>query len=101
MTTFPDGTLRRETTFNVCWGGVYLGGRTFMPRLVAAAEGHVVNTSSVNGFWASLGPTIPHTAYSAASSRPRVPGRRLRPFVRAAAASASLFCFAIEPEPGA
>jgi NAD(P)-dependent dehydrogenase (short-subunit alcohol dehydrogenase family) len=25
-----------------------------------------VNTSSVNGFWASLGPNIPHTAYSAA-----------------------------------
>jgi len=25
-----------------------------------------VNTSSVNGFWASLGPGIPHTAYSAA-----------------------------------
>ena len=26
----------------------------------------MVNTSSVNGFWASLGPTRPHTAYSAA-----------------------------------
>jgi hypothetical protein len=25
-----------------------------------------VNTSSVNGFWASLGPGVPHTAYSAA-----------------------------------
>jgi hypothetical protein len=25
-----------------------------------------VNTSSVNGFWASLGPGMPHTAYSAA-----------------------------------
>ena len=25
-----------------------------------------INTSSVNGFWASLGPGIPHTAYSAA-----------------------------------
>jgi NAD(P)-dependent dehydrogenase (short-subunit alcohol dehydrogenase family) len=55
-----------ETTFNVCWGGVYLGCRTFMPLLVAAPEGHVVNTASVNGFWASLGPNIPHTAYSAA-----------------------------------
>jgi len=55
-----------ETTFNVCWGGVYLGTRTFMPLLVASDEGHIVNTSSVNGFWASLGPNIPHTAYSAA-----------------------------------
>lgn len=34
--------------------------------LMASPEGHVVNTSSVNGFWASLGPMIPHTAYSAA-----------------------------------
>jgi len=55
-----------ETTFNVCWGGVYLGCRTFMPLLVAASEGHIINTSSVNGFWASLGPNTPHTAYSAA-----------------------------------
>ena len=55
-----------ETTFNVCWGGVYLGCRVFMPMLVAAEEGHIINTSSVNGFWASLGPNIPHTAYSAA-----------------------------------
>jgi NAD(P)-dependent dehydrogenase (short-subunit alcohol dehydrogenase family) len=55
-----------ETTFNVCWGGVYLGTRVFMPLLLASEEGHIVNTSSVNGFWASLGPNIPHTAYSAA-----------------------------------
>ncbi len=55
-----------ETTFNVCWGGVYLGTRTFMPLLLASPEGHIVNTSSVNGFWASLGPNVPHTAYSAA-----------------------------------
>ena len=31
-----------------------------------ADEGHIVNTSSVNGFWASIGPRVPHTAYSAA-----------------------------------
>jgi NAD(P)-dependent dehydrogenase (short-subunit alcohol dehydrogenase family) len=55
-----------ETTFNICWGGVYLGTRTFMPMLLASSEGHVVNTSSVNGFWASLGLGFPHTAYSAA-----------------------------------
>ena len=38
----------------------------FLPLLTAADEGHLVNTSSVNGFWASLGPATPHTAYSAA-----------------------------------
>ena len=55
-----------ETTFNICWGGVYLCTRAFMPMLLASSEGHVVNTSSINGFWASLGIGIPHTAYSAA-----------------------------------
>ena len=50
----------------MCWGGVYLGCRTFLPMLIAADEAHIVNTSSVNGFWASLGPARPHTAYSAA-----------------------------------
>ena len=31
-----------------------------------ADEAHIVNTSSVNGFWASIGPGVPHTAYCAA-----------------------------------
>jgi NAD(P)-dependent dehydrogenase (short-subunit alcohol dehydrogenase family) len=57
---------QRERTFNICWGGVYLGTRTFMPMLLKADAGHIVNTSSVNGFWGSLGPTVSHTAYSAA-----------------------------------
>ena len=55
-----------ERTFNICWGGVYLNTRTFLPMLRAADEAHIVNTSSVNGFWASVGPDMPHTAYSAA-----------------------------------
>ncbi len=55
-----------ERTFNVCWYGVYNMGRVFMPLLVAADDGHLINTSSVNGFWASLGPGMPHTAYCAA-----------------------------------
>jgi NAD(P)-dependent dehydrogenase (short-subunit alcohol dehydrogenase family) len=55
-----------ERTFNVCWFGVYYGTRAFLPMLLKADRGHIVNTSSVNGFWASVGPTIPHTAYSAA-----------------------------------
>ena len=55
-----------EKTFNVCWGGVYHGVRAFLPLLMRASEGHIVNTSSVNGFWASIGPGRPHTAYCAA-----------------------------------
>jgi NAD(P)-dependent dehydrogenase (short-subunit alcohol dehydrogenase family) len=55
-----------EKTFNVCWGGVYHCTRAFLPMLQKAEEGHIVNTSSVNGFWASVGPHLPHTAYSAA-----------------------------------
>ncbi len=55
-----------ERTFNVCWGGVYLGVRTFLPAMLAADEAHIINTSSVNGFWASLGPHVSHTAYAAA-----------------------------------
>ena len=55
-----------EKTFNVCWGGVYNGARAFMPLLVASSEGHIVNTSSINGLWASTGPQSSHTAYSAA-----------------------------------
>lgn len=55
-----------DRCFGVCWGGVYNGVRAFMPMLVAADAAHIVNTSSVNGFWASIGPDRPHTAYSAA-----------------------------------
>ncbi len=55
-----------EKTFDVCWKGVYYGCRVFVPMLIAAEEGHLVNTSSVNGFWATLGPQTAHTSYSAA-----------------------------------
>ena len=55
-----------ERTFNICWGGVYLGVRTFLPLLVKADQAHIINTSSVNGFWASVGVGVSHTAYSAA-----------------------------------
>jgi NAD(P)-dependent dehydrogenase (short-subunit alcohol dehydrogenase family) len=55
-----------EKTFNVCWYGVYYSTRAFFPMLMKAREAHIVNTSSVNGFWASLGPTRAHTAYPAA-----------------------------------
>ena len=61
-----DGRDEWERTFNICWGGVYNCTRAFLPMLQKADEGHIVNTSSVNGFWASIGPRVPHTAYSAA-----------------------------------
>jgi NAD(P)-dependent dehydrogenase (short-subunit alcohol dehydrogenase family) len=61
-----DDRVDWEKTFGICWYGVYYSCRAFVPMLVASDEGHIINTSSVNGFWASLGPTIPHTAYSAA-----------------------------------
>ena len=55
-----------ERTFNICWFGVYHCARAFMPMLLASPEAHMVNTSSVNGFWATLGPQSAHSAYSAA-----------------------------------
>jgi NAD(P)-dependent dehydrogenase (short-subunit alcohol dehydrogenase family) len=63
---FTNTREQWERTFNICWGGVYLGVRTFLPMLLKADEAHIVNTSSVNGFWASIGPGVSHTAYSAA-----------------------------------
>src|SRR5690242_11026909 len=63
---FTNTREQWERTFNICWGGVYLGVRTFLPLLLKADEGHIVNTSSVNGFWASVGMGVAHTAYSAA-----------------------------------
>jgi NAD(P)-dependent dehydrogenase (short-subunit alcohol dehydrogenase family) len=55
-----------EKTFNVCWGGVYFNTRAFLPMMLRADQGHIINTSSINGTWASVGPRMPHTAYSAA-----------------------------------
>ncbi len=55
-----------ERTFAIDWGGVYLGTRTFLPMLMEAKEGHIVNTSSINGVFASIGLSRPHTAYCAA-----------------------------------
>ena len=37
-----------ERTFNVCWGGVYFGVRTFLPAMVAADEAHKACTRSCN-----------------------------------------------------
>jgi NAD(P)-dependent dehydrogenase (short-subunit alcohol dehydrogenase family) len=55
-----------ERTFAVDWWGVYYCARAFLPLLIASGDGVLVNTSSVNGFWATLGPGRPNSAYSAA-----------------------------------
>jgi NAD(P)-dependent dehydrogenase (short-subunit alcohol dehydrogenase family) len=61
-----DDRAHWDKTFAVCWSGVYNCCRAFLPLVINSSEGHVVNVSSVNGFWARLSPSFPHTAYSAA-----------------------------------
>jgi len=61
-----DSREEWERTFAVDWWGVYYCARAFLPLLIASGDGVLVNTSSVNGLWASLGPGAPNTAYSAA-----------------------------------
>jgi NAD(P)-dependent dehydrogenase (short-subunit alcohol dehydrogenase family) len=55
-----------ERTFAIDWWGVYYCARVFLPLLIASGDGVLVNTSSVNGLWATLGPGVPNSAYSAA-----------------------------------
>ena len=61
-----DSREEWERTFAVDWWGVYYCARVFLPLLIASGDGVLVNTSSVNGFWAALGPGVPNTAYSTA-----------------------------------
>jgi NAD(P)-dependent dehydrogenase (short-subunit alcohol dehydrogenase family) len=61
-----DSREEWERTFAVDWWGVYHCARTFLPLLIASGDGVLVNTSSVNGLWAALGPGMPNTAYCAA-----------------------------------
>ncbi len=61
-----DSREEWERTFAVDWWGVYYVARAFMPLLIASGDGVLVNTSSVNGLWACLGPGMPNNAYATA-----------------------------------
>lgn len=63
---FTDARESWDRCFDVCFGGVRWGTLAFLDAIAASDDGHIVNTSSVNGFWASIGADRPHTAYSAA-----------------------------------
>ena len=66
-----------ERIFNICWGGVYLNTScAFLPISQKADLGHIVNTSSINGFWATIGPTVAHTAYARRNLRSKALARR-------------------------
>ena len=61
-----DQRAEWDKTFAVCWNGVLNCARAFMDPLVRSQAGAIVNVSSINGFWATIGPDRPHTSYSAA-----------------------------------
>jgi len=61
-----DSREEWEHTFAVDWWGVYYCARAFLPLLIASGDGVLVNTSSLNGLWATTGPGMPNTAYCAA-----------------------------------
>jgi NAD(P)-dependent dehydrogenase (short-subunit alcohol dehydrogenase family) len=61
-----DSREEWERVFAVDFYGVYYCARAFLPLLIASGDGVIVNTSSVNGFWAALGPGIAQSAYATA-----------------------------------
>jgi NAD(P)-dependent dehydrogenase (short-subunit alcohol dehydrogenase family) len=61
-----DSRQEWERTFAVDWWGVYNCARVFLPLLIASGDAVLVNISSLNGLWASLGPGMPNNAYSTA-----------------------------------
>lgn len=61
-----DERAEWERVFAIDFWGVYYCARAFLPLLIAGTDSVLVNTSSVNGFWAALFPGAPQTAYGTA-----------------------------------
>jgi NAD(P)-dependent dehydrogenase (short-subunit alcohol dehydrogenase family) len=61
-----DSREEWERVFAIDFWGVYYCARAFLPLLIASGDGVLVNTSSVNGLWAALGPRMPNHAYCTA-----------------------------------
>jgi len=55
-----------DRVFNIDWGGVYNMTRVFLPLMMVAPAAHVINTSSICGFYANIGYLKPNVSYSAA-----------------------------------
>src|ERR1035441_1638399 len=61
-----DSREEWERVFAIRWWGVYYCARVFLPLLIASGDGVLVNTSGMNGFWATYGPGKPGSAISTA-----------------------------------
>ena len=61
-----DSRNEWERVFAIRWWGVYYCARVFLPLLIASGDGVLVNTSGMNGFWATYGPGKPGSAISTA-----------------------------------
>jgi NAD(P)-dependent dehydrogenase (short-subunit alcohol dehydrogenase family) len=55
-----------DRVLNIDWGGVYYCTRAFLPLMMVAPAAHIINTSSICGFYAHIGYLKPNVSYSAA-----------------------------------
>jgi len=69
----PDGV---RVSSHVCDVSDEAQVQRFLPLLIAGDDGVLINTSSVNGFRASLGPRVPNSAYATPSSRSKASPKR-------------------------
>jgi len=61
-----DTRAEWDRAFASNWNGVYYCARAFLPMLASSGDGVMVNTSSMNGFWATVGAGRPASANSTA-----------------------------------
>ena len=55
-----------DKVMDIDWGGVYNCTRAFLPLMLSAPAAHIINTSSICGFYANVGYLKPNVSYSAA-----------------------------------